>query len=437
MSELTGYRGRSLEFLRNSNVSVGDVVEVNTDWGTVKGTLVPRYAYDDEEHIVLKLTSGYNVGLSIDRLRGIKRKSTGERPSFVSPPPPTARGDLPRVAILGTGGTIASRVDYRTGAVHAAISSGELYALIPELSEIARIEPEILFSLYSENIEPEHWTKISERIAKAVEEGLDGVVITHGTDTLGYTAAALSFALQEVPIPVILVGAQRSSDRPSSDAALNMIGAVSIAAYASFSGVFIAMHENESDERVSLHIGTRVRKNHTSARDAFESIGISPVALWSKEGLEIKREGLPERRRGARFAARPRFEARVALVKFFPSMPGGLLEGLINSGTRGIVIEGSGLGHTNSRSIPILKRFSEHGGLVCMTSQCINGRVDMNVYDTGRDLIAAGVLPLEDTIAETALVKEMWVLANSNSIGEARSLMRTNLSGEITERTLE
>ncbi len=435
MEDFAGYAGKTLEFLKRAGAGVGDVVEVSTEWGSITGTLVPRYQYDDKEHIVLKLSSGYNVGLKVESLKGLKRKSAGEKPAFVPPPLPETRGDLPRVTIIGTGGTIASRVDYRTGAVRAAISSEELYALIPELSEIAKIEPEILLSVYSENIEPEHWSKVAERVAKAIADGVDGVVITHGTDTMGYTAAAMSFALHGVPVPVVIVGAQRSSDRPSSDAVLNLIGAVSIAAYAGFSGVFVAMHENESDGKIALHLGTRVRKSHTSARDAFKSVGIQPVALWGREGLEIKAEKLPERRRGATFAPRPRFEPKVALLKFFPSMPGPLLDTLANAGIRGMIFEGSGLGHLNSKNIPILRRFAEHGGLVCMTSQCINGRVNMNVYDTGRDLLSAGVIPLEDMLPETALVKAMWVLANSNSIEEARSTMRANISGEITERT--
>src|SRR5256712_8136393 len=438
MADFDGYRGNSLELLRRSEAGVGDVVEVGTEWGVITGTLVPRYQYDDDKHIVLKLPSGYNVGLSIDRLKGLTPKSAGEKPAFAPPPPPppSPKEEIPRVVILGTGGTIASRVDYRTGAVHPAISSEELYALIPELSEVARIEPEIIFSVYSENIEPENWSRIAERVSEAVAGGVDGVVITHGTDTLGYTAAALTFALQGVPIPVILTAAQRSSDRPSSDAVLNLVGAVSVAGYASFSGVYVAMHDSESDGRVALHLGTRVRKNHTSARDAFKSVGVSPAALWSREGLEINLEGLPQRRKAAKFSSKPRFEAKVALLKFFPSMPLTLLEALANGGTRGGEFEGDRVGRLNYKSSTLFMRFSEHGGLVCMTSQCLNGRVNINVFDPGRDLLSAGVIPLEDMLAETALAKAMWVLANSNSIEEARSMMRSSLCGEITERTL-
>jgi glutamyl-tRNA(Gln) amidotransferase subunit D len=432
-----GYSGEALEFLKNAKAGIGDILEVKTKWGTVAGTLVPRYLYGDRGSIVLKLSSGYNVGLRVASLEGAVVKAKGEKPSFSVPVPPTPRKGLPRVLIIGTGGTIASRVDYRTGAVRPAVSAGELYALIPELSEVARIEPEILFNILSENVEPTHWSKMARRIKKAVDEGVSGVVITHGTDTMGYTAAALSFALQGVPIPVVLVGAQRSSDRPSSDAALNLIGGVSVAADASFSGVYVAMHLDESDDRIAVHVGTRVRKNHTSARAAFESVGVPLAAIWSRTGFEYVREDLPPRGTGGSFNPKVRFDSGAALVKFYPSMPPDFVKVARRSGARCIILEGTGLGHVNSKSIKAIGGFVRKGGLVCMTSQCINGRVGMNVYETGVDLIHAGVVPLEDMLSETALVKAMWVLGNARSIDQAKEKMTRNLAGETTARTLQ
>ena len=250
MGDLSGYKGDALRFLRKAGASVGDVLELQTQWGVVTGTLVPRYLYADGEHVVLKLKSGYNVGLSLSGLKGARVKAKGEKPFFAAPPPPRAEKRLPRVLILGTGGTIASRIDYRTGAVHPAVSSAELHSLVPELSTVARVEPEFMFDVFSENITPKHWSKLAQRIGRAVGDGVDGVVVTHGTDTLGYTAAALSFALIGVPIPVILVGAQRSPDRPSSDGPLNLVAAVSVAGRAGFAGVYVAMHLGESDDKV-------------------------------------------------------------------------------------------------------------------------------------------------------------------------------------------
>ena len=417
----------------DAGASVGDVLEVQTSWGTVTGTLVPRYLYGDGEHVVLKLKSGYNVGLSLSGLKSARMKSKGEKPSFSAPAPPKAARGLPRVLILGTGGTIASRIDYRTGAVHPAVSSAELHSLVPELSTVARVEPEIMFDVFSENMTPKHWAKVARRIQKAVEDGVDGVVVTHGTDTLGYTAAALSFALIGVPVPVILVGAQRSPDRPSSDGPLNLVAAVSVAGRAEFAGVYVAMHLGESDDKVAFHGGTRVRKNHTSRRDAFVSVGVPLAAVWGRSGMEYIADGLP--RRGGMFKPKTRFDERAVLLKFYPAMDPSLVVAARKGGARAIVVEGTGLGHVSKDVATELHRFIRGGGMVCMTSQCINGRVDMNVYDTGRDLLQAGVLPLEDMLSETALVKVMWALGNSATVAKAKELMSANLAGEMTTRT--
>ena len=434
MSDAGGYRGLSLQAIERAGVGVGDVLRVELKGQAIVGTLAPRYQYDDEDHIVVKLHNGYNIGLLVSNVISITKVATGEKPAFTSSAPPPRR-DLPEVAILSTGGTIASRVDYRTGAVHPAITSEDLYSLIPELSEIARIRPEVVLSVYSENLEPSHWGAIAKKVSEAVSRGTRGVVVTTGTDTMGYTSAALAFALRGVPVPVFVVGSQRSSDRPSSDAYLNLIGAVTLAVSSSFAGVYLLMHSDSSDERLAVHRATRVRKNHTSSRDAFQSIGITPVAYWTRTGPELVAKDLPPRADSGKFAARPEFEPRVALVKFYPSLPPSSLEVILGSGAKGLVIEGTGLGHVSSGCIPVIKRFVEGGGIACMASQCVWGRVDLNVYETGRDLLQAGVIPLDDMLAETALVKLMWVLANSSSREEAATMMREDLVGESTLRS--
>jgi glutamyl-tRNA(Gln) amidotransferase subunit D len=434
MEDLAGYKGSSLAFLKKAGASIGDVLEVETSWGVVTGTLVPRYLYGDGDHVVLKLHSGYNVGLGVSGLKSARIRAKGQRPSFSAAPPPKPSKGLPRVLILGTGGTIASRIDYRTGAVHPAVSSADLHSLVPELSGVAKVQPEILFNVFSENMRPSHWTRIAQRVRKAVGEGFDGVVITHGTDTLGYTAAALSFALEGVPFPVILVGAQRSSDRPSSDGPMNLIAGVSAAGTAGFAGVYVAMHMAENDDKVALHRGTRVRKNHTSRRDAFVSVGVPLAAVWGTTGAEFVSEGLPQRGR-TKFAPRMKFEEMVALIKFYPSMPPDLIKAARKLGMKGLVIEGTGLGHVGREVVRELGLFVNGGGLACMTSQCIAGRVDLYVYDTGRDLLHAGVLPLDDMLSETALVKAMWALGNSRSVEKAREMMTANIANETTTRT--
>ena len=437
MPDLSGYRGPSAKLLTEAGASIGDVLEIQMGTESIKGTLVPRYEHNDDKHIVIKLKSGYNVGISVDKVSKVVRVAKGEAPKFIAPKQAAGKG-LPEVAILGTGGTIASRVDYRTGAVHPATTAEELYSLFPELSEVASIKPEIVVSVYSENLEPNHWEAIAKRVSEVVAKGVSGVILTMGTDTMGYTAAALSFALRGIPVPLFVVGSQRSSDRPSSDAFLNLIGAATMAVQANFSGVFVAMHADSSDETLAVHLGTRVRKNHTSARDAFESMGIEPVAFWSRKGTEmVAHEPPTPRGKTGSFAAKPKFDPRVALVKFFPSMSKEYLSAILGSGLHGVVFEGTGLGHINSKNIEVVRKFVAGGGVACMTSQCLWGRVDMNVYDTGRDLLKAGVVPLEDMLPETALAKLMWALANFKSPEETMVAMQDNLAGEITNRTIQ
>jgi glutamyl-tRNA(Gln) amidotransferase subunit D len=437
MSALTGYRGPSAKILTEAGASIGDVIEVQAGGESVRGTLVPRYEHDDDKHIVIKLKNGYNVGIAVEKVSKVVKVAKGEAPRFVSPKKVEGK-DLPQVSILGTGGTIASRVDYRTGGVHPATTAEELYSLFPELSEIATVSPEIVMSVFSENLEPSHWETIAKKATEVVAKGVSGVIVTTGTDTMGYTAAALSFALRGLPTPLFIVGSQRSSDRPSSDAFLNLIGAATMAVEVAFSGVYVVMHADSSDDRLAVHRGTRVRKNHTSERDAFESMGIEPVGFWSREGFQqTTREALPPRGSAEGFSAKPKFDPRAALVKFYPSMPTEYLGALLGSGLHGVVFEGTGLGHINSKNLDNVKKFVSAGGVACMTSQCLWGRVDMNVYDTGRDLLQAGVVPLQDTLPETALAKLMWALANTKSAEETGKVMRENLAGEMTARSVQ
>ena len=441
MSERTGlpgYKGEVLEALRKINAEVGDVIRVTKNGARFEGILIPRSEYGDDKHVVLKLRNGYNIGIRVTPTTRLEKIGEGEKPAFSPPPPPKQREGLPKVAIISTGGTIASRVDYRTGAVRPALTANDLYSVVPELAEIGRIETKILFSLFSENITSKHWRKIAEETAKHIAKGAEGIVIAHGTDTMGYTAAALSFALQNLPVPVILVGSQRSADRPSSDAATNLIGAVKAAAYGPFAQVAVAMHADFSDKTILLHKGTKVRKCHTSRRDAFRSVNTKPLAKLELETGEIvmltnefqKRD--PKRK----LVLKPKFEEKVALVKFYPGMEPSVIDWYVDSGFRGIVFEGTGLGHVSSYCFDSIKRAINKDVIVAMTSQCIWGRVNMNVYNQGRDLLAMGVVPLEDMLPETALVKLMWVLGQTSKLDEAKKLLTKNIAGEFSSRTL-
>ena len=436
-NELEGYRGHAYELLKQIDASIGDMIEITKNGENYIGGLMPRSESGDDQHIVIKIKSGYNIGVKIDSTTKIAKIGAGAKPSFVKPPSPEHNEELSKVDIISTGGTIASRVDYRTGAVQPALSAADLYSSIPELSDIANINAHILYSELSENISAHHWIGIAEKISEAIKSGTDGIVICHGTDTMSYSAAALSFALKNLPVPVILVGSQRSSDRPSSDAATNLMAAVAIASKAPFAEVTVAMHEKSSDDDIQVHKGTKVRKCHTSGRFAFKSINASPIATYNIQNSSLKMNWNQYQKRDSsktlNLAAK--FNENVLLLKSYPGMKSELIEWAIEKYS-GIVIEGTGLGHVSSNLLDSIKSGIEKGVLFCMTSQCIWGRINMNVYTTGRDLLRIGVLPLEDMLPETALVKMMWALGQTSKLEDAKKIMITNVAGEISQRTL-
>jgi len=432
----SGYKGEALEAIKRAEAEIGDIIRVTKNREVYEGILIPRSEYDDEKHLVIKLKSGYNIGIRITPNTKIEKTGKGAKPAFAPPPLAEQNPKLPKVAIISTGGTIASRVDYRTGAVRPALTASDLYSVVPELANIARIDTQILFSLFSENITPTHWTEIAKAVAKQISEGVDGVVIAHGTDTMGYTAAALSFALQNLPVPVILVGSQRSADRPSSDAATNLIGAVMAAAKAPFAEVAIAMHETPSDNSITLHRGTKVRKCHTSRRDTFKSINMQPIARTQDQKITMTTEDYKKRDPARKLTLKPEFNEKVALLKFYPGMNPAIIGWCVENEYKGIVLEGTGLGHVSEYCFEAIKNAVEHNIVVAMASQCIWGRVNMNVYDSGRDLLALGVIPLEDMLPETALVKLMWIFGQTKDFEEAKKLLKTNIAGEFSPRTL-
>jgi glutamyl-tRNA(Gln) amidotransferase subunit D len=432
--EESGYGGEALRLLKEADCSVGDIIKVTSKNKSYEGILIPRFG--EGTAIIVKMKSGYNLGINATADVKVERLGKGVKPTFASPPIPKQNPKLPHVVIMSTGGTIASRVDYRTGAVRSAISASDLYGVVPELSDIAKVDTEIVFSIYSENLNQSHWTQLAKTVAERIEQGVDGVVIGHGTDTMGYTAAALSFALQNLPVPVLLVGAQRSSDRPSSDAATNLIGAVKAAGEAPFAEVGLVMHETISDTAIAIHRGTKVRKCHTSRRDTFKSVNAFPIAKVQNLQVTMQTDQYQRRDPKKKIVLKPNFSDKVALVKFYPGLDPAVIDFYVENGIKGILLEGSGLGHVSKYCFKAIKRATAKGVVVALASQCIWGRVDMNVYDTGRDLLAFGVVPLEDMFPETALVKLMWVLGQTDDPKEANKLLTTNIAGEFSSRTL-
>ncbi|HJU78740.1 MAG TPA: Glu-tRNA(Gln) amidotransferase subunit GatD [Nitrososphaeraceae archaeon] len=442
--------GKIRELFRKFNVKLGDSVMIETNNAKHMGILIPRYEYADVNHLVLKLKNGYNIGINLEKIKSIKKTPEELDPTKSVVHNNLTEGDnagdyhdsqLPNLSLLSMGGTISSKIDYRTGGVMPALTAKELNDSIPELKKIANINPEVVMSEYSENIRPDHWKLMAKKIGDNIlSRKYDGIILSHGTDTMHYTSAALSFALENLPIPVVLVGAQRSSDRPSSDASTNLIGACTFATRSKFSGVFIAMHHTISDDVIACHIGTRVRKNHTSRRDAFHSIDISPFSLVKKDQIEMcpQYADLKFHQRSKnieKLIVRSNFDDKVMLLKFYPGFDCNIIDYCVEKGNRAIILEGTGLGHINKECFQQIKNTVKNGIFVFMTSQCIWGRTSLTVYDTGRDLLEIGVIPLSNITSETALVKAMWCLGNFED-KDVLKVMTTNIANEFTNRMI-
>ena len=419
--------------LEAAGATEGTTVTLEADGRTYKGKIMPHHEFSAPDIVILKMKSGYNVGIRVD---------SDSKITVIEQPAPAVKKDaevkekkgLPTLVLIGTGGTIASYVDYRTGAVHPALSTSDMINAIPEIRDVANVRAKVLFSIFSENMDVAHWQELADCVAEEINNGADGVIIPHGTDTMGYTAAALSFMLGNVSKPVVLVGAQRSSDRPSSDASTNLMACARFCTQGKCAGVFVIMHDTQGDDSFAVHNGARVRKMHTSRRDAFKSINAEPVAHIDKDGkITFSCDGLPVSKE--KVEAKTGMEKDVVLLQYFPGMDASVFESVIMN-SKGVVFSGSGLGHVNSSLIPLVKKACDNGTVVVMTSQCLNGRTNMNVYNTGRDLISAGVISVLDMLPETAYVKLKWALANTSSAEEAKQLMQTPLVDEMSDRRL-
>ncbi len=409
----------------------GDRVRVTRAGQTYDGVLLPS---STDEHLVVKLEGGYNVGidrseaslevLAEDVYNVESAQSAADDESTVA-----FDDDLPTIALISTGGTIASTVDYRTGAVTAQFDAEDVLRAVPDLAGRANYRGRVVANILSENMEPPIWQDLAHAVYEEIEAGADGVVVMHGTDTMQYSAAALAFML-ETPVPIVFTGSQRSADRPSSDNVMNAVSAVE-AAKSDCAEVLVCMHADESDTTCALHRGTRVRKNHTSRRDAFQTVGAEPLGRVEYETETVTFDGDYRERDEVDLAITPDLEEDVSLLKFTPGMDPAFFD--VVEGSAGLVIEGTGLGHVHTDLVPKIAGLIEDGTTVVMTSQCLEGRVCDRVYDTGRDLLEAGVIEGEDMLPGTAKVKLMWALANADTPEKA---MGTSLAGEIQDRSV-
>lgn len=408
-----------------------DKVILETNGMNYEGTLMPSQT----DRVVLKLKNGYNIGIKkesaiITLLDKKKEKTSSPGKDFAQK---KKNSMLPNISILSTGGTIASKIDYRTGAVTSQFSADDVLSAIPELEEIANYNCRMIYSILSENMRPSYWVELARAVYEEIKKGADGVIITHGTDTMMYTAAALSFMI-ETPVPIVLVGSQRSADRPSSDNAMNAICAAKVAT-SDIAEVCVVMHGSTSDDFCYIHRGTKVRKMHTSRRDAFQSINARPIGRVEYPSREIKIESTFVKRGEKKLAVHDKLESKCALIKYVTGASNESLLFHSGSGYKGIVIEGTGLGHVSTEWIPLIKTVTDAGIPVVMTSQCINGRICDRVYDTGRDILKAGAIESEDMLSEVALVKLMWALGQTQDRDKVEAMMHTNIAGELTRST--
>jgi glutamyl-tRNA(Gln) amidotransferase subunit D len=305
---------------------------------------------------------------------------------------------------------------------------------VPELADICNLNTEKLYGVFSENMGPEQWIGTAKAIGEEIERGIDGIVIGHGTDVLHHTAAVLSFMVQDSPVPIVMVGSQRSSDRPSSDAALNLIHSVKTAAESDIAEIMLCMFGPTSDAYGLLHRGTRVRKMHSSYRSTFRTIGDIPLAKVSRDEITPLRQDYKRRRTDNKVKINTAFEEKVSIVYYYPNMQPDIIDALIDNGYKGIVIAGTGLGHVNKPVYPALKRAQEKNVAVYMTVQTLWGYTQMYVYDTGRDMMELGVVPAANMLPEVAYVKLGWALGQTDDLEKVKEIMLTPIAGEITER---
>ncbi len=433
--KLRGYKGPARGKLTEWGVSVWSDVRILNDAGSVfEGVILPRSETADDMHLVIKMKNGYNVGIHVNRVRSIKELGHKEAIYKIPEKEFPHNDELPNVTLLGTGGTIASRLDYRTGAVIPAFTPGELYGAVPELADICNLTTKKLFGVFSENMAREQYIALAESIGKEISDGVNGVVIGHGTDTMGHTAAILSFMVQNSPVPVVVVGSQRSSDRPSSDAALNLIHAVQAAAFGKIAEVQICMFGPTSDSYGLLHRGTRCRKMHSSYRSTFRTVGDIPLCMVSRDSFQYLTDDYLPRDPQRQVVLDPLYDDRVTILYYYPGMNPDLVDALVEKGYRGIVIAGTGLGHVNKPLYPALEKAIKQGVHVVMTVQTLWGYAQMYVYDTGRDLLDIGVVPLDNMLPETAFMKLCWVLGHTDKHDEVMQMMRHSINHEITKR---
>ncbi|OGD45503.1 glutamyl-tRNA(Gln) amidotransferase subunit D [Candidatus Bathyarchaeota archaeon RBG_13_46_16b] len=432
--EPEGYRGALLERLIKQGIRTWSKVRITKGNARYEGLLLPRSEHTDDVYVTLKVDTGYNLGVLIDDDTKIEEFGY-QKGSYQLPHINVERKkELPNVTLLGTGGTVASRLDYRTGSVLPAFTPEELFSAVPELTSAVNLTPKMLYQILSENFRPEYWVKTAEAIGKEIESGADGVIIGHGTDTMCTTGAALSYFLQSLPVPVVLVGSQRSSDRPSSDGPRNILYAATLAGRENFAEVVVCMHGGTSDSYNLVHRATRCRKMHSSRRDTFRTLDDIPLGKIDDSGVTWFKDDVRPRGRAEDFYLDTKIDPRVGMLYSYPGMSPDILDSMVDRSYHGVVIIGTGLGHVGTDMFPALERCQEEEIPVVLVVEPLFGYIQLRVYETGRDMLARGVIEGANMLPSAAYTKLMWVLGHTRNIEEVKRLMQTDVAGEITSR---
>jgi len=415
------------------NFNPGDYVKLRLALKEEEGTVIES---PDSDIILLKLKSGYNIGIPKENIlasRVLKKFEEEEREEFDIP----KSKDKPFIGLIMTGGTIASKLDPKTGGVKPLTNVSEFAKFYPEIYKTVNVKKiEVPFMVASESMDSSHWIKMAEAVKGMLDDDeIKGVLITHGTDTLHYTAAALSFFLRNLNKPVVLTYSQRSIDRASSDANLNLQCAARMA-ISDCAEVMLVGHATTNDDYCYALRGTKVRKLHSSRRDAFKPVNAEPIAKVFPDKVEFLSKY--KKVHNGKTELDAQFTDKIALIKYYPGQSPEILDYYALK-YKGVVIEGTGLGHvassdSNDSWIPKLKKLIHNGLVVCMTPQTIYGRVSPYVYSNLRDISGAGVIFLEDMLPETALVKLGWVLGHYGWKKDVKEKMLTNFAGEFNER---
>jgi len=401
-NKLKGYKGNSIDLLKKYKVEIWDIIQITTNKTQLEGIIMPRSEFSAPDFIEIKLENNYNVGINVSDIQNIKKIGKREANYKLPEKEFPHNKDLPELQLLGTGGTVASRLDYTTGAVIPSFTPSELFSSVPELAEICNLDCEVVFEILSENMKFEYWQKLAEKVKQAVDSGFDGVIIGHGTDTMSFTSAALSAA---------------------------------IVATSDIAEVVVTMLGSPSHDYGLIHSGTLVRKMHSSVRDTFRTIDDIPLGMVRDRKIKMFKNNYRKRNK-SETTIKTNFEKKVALIYSYPGMENEQIEFYIDRGYKGIVFAGTGLGHVSTHIYDSIERAIQENITILMTTQTIHGYVGMNVYSTGRELQDLGVIPGRNLLPEVGYVKLGWVLGQTSDLKEIKNLLLSNIAGEFLEREI-